>query len=50
MPRHVDPLVLRSACQVALRRLDIDAKQVDEFPPEARYRLTFEDSRISEIR
>jgi len=43
MPSQFDENVLLSATQVALRRTDLNAKLVAEFPSEARYRLRFQD-------
>jgi len=46
MPSQFDKDVLLSATQVALGRTDVGAKLVTEFPPEARYRLRFKESRL----
>jgi hypothetical protein len=43
MPSQFDENVLLSATQVALRRTDLKAKLVAEFPSEASYRLRFQD-------
>lgn len=40
---------LRTATQVALRRADVHAKLVAEFPSEARYRLQFHESRLIQL-
>jgi hypothetical protein len=45
-PRYFEEVHLLSATQVALRRTDVDARFVDHFPPDARYRLRFEDSKL----
>jgi hypothetical protein len=45
-PRYFEQVHLLSATQVALRRTDVDARFVDHFPPDARYRLRFEDSKL----
>src|SRR5438094_5247427 len=45
-PQYFDRGVLLFATQIALRRTDIGAQLVDTFPPDARYRLRFEASRI----
>ena len=37
---------MQSAVQVALRRTDVRARLVKAYPPEAKYRLRFEHSRI----
>jgi hypothetical protein len=48
-PSLFDELLLRSATQVAFRRTDLSAKLVAEFPPEARYRLRFHESRLIQL-
>lgn len=48
-PRLFDEDILRAATQVALGRTDVDAKLVAEFPPEARYRLRFQESRLVQL-
>lgn len=45
-PNLLDATVLKMAAQVALRRTDIDAKLVDEFPENAAFRLEFIAGRI----
>jgi hypothetical protein len=46
-PSHFSELHLLSATQIALGRTDLRVKLVAEFPPEARYRLRFHDSRLT---
>ena len=46
MPRTFSEDVLKSAVQVALHRTDVKARLVQVFPPEAKYRLRFENSRV----
>ena len=46
LPPHLEQNVLLSATQVAFRRTDLQAKLVSEFPPEARYRLRFQDYQL----
>ena len=46
IPRYFDPDTIRSVTQVAFRRTDLEAKIVKEFPPEARYRVRFENSSV----
>jgi hypothetical protein len=41
--------LLLSATQVAFGRTDLRAKLVSEFPPEARYRLRFQQSRLTQF-
>jgi hypothetical protein len=48
-PRYFEEVHLISATQVALRRTDVEARFVDHFPPDARYRLRFEDSKLIRI-
>jgi hypothetical protein len=48
-PRYFEEVHLISATQVALRRTDVDARFVDHFPPNARYRLRFKDSKLIRI-
>jgi uncharacterized integral membrane protein len=48
-PSLFDENLLQNATQVALGRTDIKAKFVAEFPPEARYRLQFHESRLIRI-
>lgn len=48
-PRYFEEVHLLSATQVALRRTDVDARFVDHFPPHARYRLRFKDSKLIRI-
>ena len=48
-PSLFDEDVLLSATQVALGRTDVHAKLVAEFPPEARYRLRFQESRLVQL-
>jgi hypothetical protein len=45
-PRYFDAEMMRSVTQVAFRRTDLDAKMVKEFPPEARYRIRFENPSV----
>jgi hypothetical protein len=47
-PEYFDEEVLLPATQVALRRTDVNAKLVDDFPTNARYRLAFRNSHIIE--
>jgi hypothetical protein len=49
LPPHLEQNVLQSATQVAFHRTDVQAKLVSEFPPEARYRLRFQDSRLIKV-
>jgi hypothetical protein len=49
MPSHFDQNILLSATQVGLRRTDVGAKLVTEFPSEARYRLRFQESRLLQV-
>lgn len=46
-PSHFDEGLLLSATQVAFGRTDLRAKLVSEFPREARYRLRFQQSRLT---
>lgn len=46
VPRHFDQIATTAATQVVFRRTDIKARIVDAFPPEARYRLRFENSKV----
>ena len=48
-PSLFDEDLLRTATQVALGRTDVHAKLVAEFPPEARYRLRFQESRLVQL-
>ena len=48
-PLHFNESLLRYATQVALRRTDIDVKLVTEPPPDARFRLHFENLRLMPI-
>jgi hypothetical protein len=48
-PSHFDEGHLLSATQVAFGRSDLRAKLVSEFPPEARYRLRFQESRLTQF-
>jgi hypothetical protein len=48
-PSLFDERLLRTATRVAFRRTDLGAKLVTEFPPEARYRLRFEESRLVQL-
>jgi hypothetical protein len=48
-PRYFEEVHLLSATQVALRRTDVEARFVDRFPPNARYRLSFKDSKLIRI-
>lgn len=45
-PSNFDPVCLLAATQVALRRTDVGAKLVSEFPAEAVYRLQFKGSQL----
>ncbi|HMF00044.1 MAG TPA: hypothetical protein VKK06_09185, partial [Terriglobia bacterium] len=47
VPDYLDTDALRFASELALHRSDIAVKLVQEFPPDARYRLVFENSRVS---
>ena len=49
LPPHFEESVLLTATQVALRRTDLHTKLVSEFPPEARYRLRFQESRLIQL-
>jgi hypothetical protein len=49
LPPHIEESVLLTATQVALRRTDLHTKLVSEFPPEARYRLRFQESRLIQL-
>jgi len=48
-PSLFDEDVLQTATQVALGRTDVHTKLVAEFPPEARYRLRFQESRLVQL-
>jgi hypothetical protein len=48
-PSLFDEAVLQTATQVALGRTDVHTKLVAEFPPEARYRLRFQESRLVQL-
>ena len=48
-PSLFDEDVLLSATQVALGRTDVHTKLVAEFPPEARYRLRFQESHLVQL-
>jgi hypothetical protein len=48
-PSLFDEDLLRTATQVALGRTDVHAKLVAEFPPEARYRLRFQESHLVQL-
>ena len=47
VPDYFDTDALRFASELALHRSDIAVKLVQEFPPDATYRLVFENSRVS---
>jgi hypothetical protein len=47
VPDYFDADALRFASELALHRSDIAVKLVQESPPDARYRLVFENSRVS---
>ena len=47
VPDYFDADTLRFASELALHRSDIAVKLVQEFPLDARYRLAFENSRVS---
>lgn len=49
MPEYFDSGALLFASELAFRRKDIDAKLVESFPPGARYRLVFVDTRIVNV-
>jgi hypothetical protein len=49
LPPHLQETVLLSVTQVAFHRTDLDARLVSEFPPEARYRLRFYESRLIQV-
>jgi hypothetical protein len=46
LPEYLNPTVLQPATQVALRRTDVSAQVVESFPAGARYRLSFEQSKL----
>ena len=48
-PSHFNQTLLLSATQVALRRTDVGAELVSEFPSDARYRLRFEETRLIQV-
>jgi hypothetical protein len=48
-PSHFNQTLLLSATQVALRRTDVGAEFVSEFPSHARYRLRFEGRRLIQV-
>jgi hypothetical protein len=48
-PSLFDENLLWNATQVALSRTDVHAKLVAEFPPDARYRLRFHESRLMQL-
>jgi hypothetical protein len=48
-PLYFDEGLLLSATQVAFRRPDLRVKLVSEFPSEARYRLRFRDSSLTQV-
>ena len=48
-PSHFNQTNLLSATQVALRRTDVGAELVSEFPTDARYRLRFEGTRLIQV-
>jgi hypothetical protein len=48
-PSLFDEDLLLAATQVALGRTDVHAKLVAEFPPEARYRLRFQESHLVQL-
>ena len=48
-PSHFNQTHLLSATQVALRRTDVGAELVSEFPSDARYRLRFEGTRLIQV-
>jgi hypothetical protein len=45
-PPYFDEGLLDASSQVAFRRTDVHAKLVQKFPPDASYRLRFEDGRL----
>jgi hypothetical protein len=49
LPPHFEENALLAATQLAFRRVDLQAKLVSEFPPDAKYRLRFQDSRLIEV-
>jgi hypothetical protein len=48
-PSLFDENLLRTVTQIALGRTDVHAKLVAEFPPDARYRLRFHESRLIQL-
>ena len=48
-PSQFNQTNLLSATQVALRRTDVGAEFVSEFPPDARYRLRFEGTHLIQV-
>jgi hypothetical protein len=48
-PRYFEEVHLISATQVALRRTDVEARLVNHFPANAKYRLSFQDSKLTRI-
>jgi hypothetical protein len=48
-PSHFNQILLLSATQVALRRTDVGAEFVSEFPADARYRLRFEGTHLIQV-
>ena len=49
-PSFFDEIPLGSATRVAFRRNDVGTKIVTEFPAEARYRLSYQKSRLIQVR
>jgi hypothetical protein len=48
-PSHFNQILLLSATQVALRRTDVGAEFVSEFPSDARYRLRFDGTHLIQV-
>lgn len=48
-PLYFSEGLLRNATQVALRRTDIDVKLVSTFPDDARYKVHYQDSKVTRV-
>jgi hypothetical protein len=49
VPRFFDEISIKSATQVVFKRTDLDAKIVAKFPPQAKYRVSFNNSTVTLI-
>jgi len=49
LPPHLEESGLLMVTQVAFRRTDLNVKLVSEFPVEARYRLGFRNSKMTQV-